>query len=57
MKTTNNKLNFKKSSITELNDNQLHNVKGGVYSIIPLTSNITTITNFSRNTFCNSDMK
>jgi hypothetical protein len=53
----NNKLAFNKAAVTELNNVQLHYVNGGGSTIIPLTSNFTTITNFSKNTLCNSDIK
>ena len=56
MKTTGKtKLDFNKKDIISLNEKSLTEVKGGW----PTTSlsNITTITDFSKNTLCTSDMK
>ena len=40
MKTPNTKLNFKKDSIVELNDNQLKDVNGGTSSALTVLSSL-----------------
>lgn len=47
------KLNFGKRNIIELNNTNLKSVRGGGTTF----SNITTITDFSKNTLCTSDIK
>lgn len=56
MKSQKNKLAFNKAVVTELNSTQLHYIHGGG-NTTTLTTNITTITNFSKNTLCTSDVK
>lgn len=54
MKTKNNTLDFKKNAISELNNVDLNKIKGG-WTTATLTTNLTTITNFSKDTLCTSD--
>lgn len=54
MKTQTTKLTFNKNSILELNDKKTKKIIGGGFTII---SKITTITDFSKNTLCQSDVK
>ena len=54
MKTQNSTLDFKKNVISELNNADLSKIKGG-WTTATLTTNLTTITDFSKNTLCTSD--
>ncbi|WP_044401206.1 hypothetical protein [Lacinutrix sp. Hel_I_90] len=55
MKTqsTKQQLNLVKNNIIELNNTSLNNIRGGWTT--SLLSNVSTITNFSKDTLCTSD--
>lgn len=59
MKSTNknNRLDFNKKNIIELNNQVISNVKGGGITTTRTLSDITTIVDFSKNTLCTSDAK
>lgn len=58
MKTKNKKLTFSKSSVLELNGNQMQSIKGGASTLIypSIIATITDVINQSKNTLCNSDI-